>query len=91
MKHLADHFFIHGDLDLAQNLCLRALKFCDKLKKTDSDCQAFRKDIQFLKSDIYFILGKVFHKLEDYDQALVHYFKSIEGNSQNFSALFCLA
>ena len=91
MKHLADHFFIHGDLDLAQNLCLRALKFCDKLKKVEADCSSFRRDIQPLKSDLSFILGKVFHKLEDYDSAIVHYFKAVEENSQNFSALYCLA
>ena len=91
MKHLADHFFIHGDLDLAKSLCLRALKFCEKLKKVESDCLNFRKDMHFLKSDISFILGKFFHKLEDYDQAIIHYFKAVEENSQNFSALYCLA
>ena len=91
MKHLADHFFIHGDLDLAQNLCLRALKFCEKLKKAEADSPSFRRDIQPLKSDLSFILGKIFHKLEDYDSAIVHYFKAVEENSQNFSALYCLA
>lgn len=82
MKHLADHFFFQDDIELAQNLCLRALKFCEKLRKPEtSDCSNFRKDVQYLKSDLYFILGKVFHKLENFDQALVHYFKSIEYNS----------
>ena len=33
MKHLADHFFFDGELDIAEALCIRALKFCEKLKK----------------------------------------------------------
>lgn len=91
MKHLADHFFFQGDMEIAQNLCLRALKFCEKLKNTESECTNFRKDIQYLKSDLNLIWGKVLHKKEKYDDALVHYFKAIELKPSNLTALFCLA
>ena len=36
MKHLADHFFFDDEMAIAEALCLRALKFCAKLKKPES-------------------------------------------------------
>lgn len=33
MKHLADHFFFTGELDMSEALCKRAIKFCDRLEK----------------------------------------------------------
>ena len=63
MKHLAEHFFFDGELEIAESLCLRALDFCKKLGKPDAvELPNFRKDIDLLRSDLNFILGKVFHK-----------------------------
>lgn len=92
MKHLADHFFFEDELDIAEALCTRALKFCSKIKKPESsDSPSFRKDMVLLSSDLYFILGKVYHKREQFEDALKFYFDSIRHNSQNFAAQFCLA
>lgn len=49
MKHLGEHFFVSGDLDIAEALCTRAIKHCDHYKST------------LLKSDLNFILGKIHH------------------------------
>lgn len=92
MKHLADHFLFDDELDIAEALCERALRFCGKLKKPDGcDLQSFRKDIVMLSSDLSFIWGKIHHKRENYDDALKHYFQAVKLNSNNFSAQFCLA
>jgi tetratricopeptide (TPR) repeat protein len=81
MKHLADHFFLVDDLDISEELCRRALKFCEALKKPDNvESPYFRKDIYNLKSDLYFILGKIYHKKEDYEKAYTHYFQTIKLN-----------
>lgn len=79
MKHLAEHFFFSGDLDIAVALCTRAIKNCDHYKST------------LLKSDLNFILGKIHHKQEKYQEALDFYFESVKFNKQNYAAYFCLA
>ena len=79
MKHLAEHFFFSGDLDIAVALCTRAIKNCDHYKST------------LLKSDLNFILGKIHHKQEKYQEALDFYFKSVKLNQKNYAAYFCLA
>ena len=92
MKHLADHFFFAGELDLAKALCERALKFCEKLQKPESaDTPKFRKDIDKLRSDLHFIKGKSYHKEENYDLAFQEYFESVKYYNQNYAAHFCLA
>ena len=47
MKHLAEHFFVAGDLEISEALCVRAVRFCEKYKST------------LLGSDLNFILGKI--------------------------------
>lgn len=92
MKHLADFFFFENDLKLSESLCKRAIFYCERLKRPDtSDIPTFRREVYLLRSDIFFILGKVYHKEEDYESALVNYFKTIEINPQNYAAHFCLA
>lgn len=87
MKHLADHFFLVDDLAIAEELCRRALKFCEILKKPDNaESIFFRKDIFSLKSDLSFILGKIYHKKEDYEKAYSYYFQTIKLNPQNYAA-----
>jgi len=87
MKHLADHFLFDEELDIAEALCVRALKFCSRMgKPKDSDIPHFRKDISLLASDLNFILGKVMHKREEYEKALNFYFQAVKMNSQNLGA-----
>lgn len=75
MKHLADHYFFCNELDIALILCKKAIKKCDSLKKSEnSDLATFRSQVQMLKSDLYFILGKVCHKKENYEEAKNCYF-----------------
>lgn len=71
MKHLAEHFFFSGDLDLSESLCKRALKFCERLERPDtSDLPTFRREIYLLRSDLAFIMGKILHQREDYEGAM---------------------
>ena len=78
MKHLADHFFFDNDFELAEALCTRALKFTGRLKKPDTaELQSFRLEIELLASDLNFILGKVHHSQENYEEALKFYFQAV--------------
>lgn len=79
MKHLAEHFFVTKDLDIAEALTVRAIKYCESYKST------------LLKSDLNFILGKIYHQQEKYTEALDFYFKSVKLNPINYAAYFCLA
>lgn len=47
--------------------------------------------MEFLKSDINFILGKIAHVQQKYEEALKCYTQSTKLNSQNFAAQFNLA
>ena len=81
MKHLADYFFFKDDLRLAQDLCQRAIFYCERMKKPEtSDFSTFRRDVTLLRSDLFFILGKIHHKLENFESALTSYFKCVEAN-----------
>jgi len=92
MKHLADHFLLCNELDITEALCQRAIKQCDQLKRPDnSDLPTFRGEILILKSDLFFILGKVYHQREQYEEALNHYFQTVNLNRHNFAAHFYLA
>ena len=44
-----------------------------------------------MRSDLNFILGKVFHKKEEYEKAKSAYLAAIELNSDNYAAMFCQA
>lgn len=75
MKHLAEHFFFTGELDMAEALCKRAIKFCERLEKPKTaDLITWRKDIYILCSDLNYTLGKIAHSREDFDAALSFYF-----------------
>lgn len=92
MKHLAEHFFFSGEYDVAQGLCKRALKFCERLEKPETaDLPTFRREIYLLRSDLSFILAKVLHIREDYENATTYYFQTVQINPKNFAAQFCLA
>lgn len=92
MKHLADHFFFDNDYELAEALCTRALKFTGRLKKPETaELPSFRSEIELLSSDLNFILGKVHHAQDSYEDALRYYFQAVQLNKQNYAAQFCLA
>lgn len=92
MKHLANHFLLSNDLDIAEALCVRAIRQCEQLKIPENAASPkFRWEIQLLRSDLHFILGKVYHKREQYDDALKNYFQTVDLNKYNYAAHYCLA
>ena len=92
MKHLANHFLLSNDLDIAEALCTRAIRQCEQLKAPENaPSPKFRWEIQLLRGDLHFILGKVYHKREQYDDALKNYFQTVELNKYNVAAHYCMA
>jgi tetratricopeptide (TPR) repeat protein len=64
------------------------------MKRPDKDTNEqslMKHDIDLLMSELYFILGKISHKSEDYDQAMTQYLSAVKFNEYNFAARFCLA
>jgi len=92
MKYLADHFFFDDEFAISQSLAKRALQFCARLERPDNcEYPNFRLDIKMLQSDLNFILGKVEHKKENYDEALTFYYESLKDNKNNHAANFNLS
>ena len=60
LRYLADHYFFKQEYGVALGLCDRVLALTNHLKKGDGQ-GGFRKDIDLLRSDVYFIKGKVEH------------------------------
>lgn len=89
LRYLAEHFFQKGHYEVANQMCLNALKTLERFRRSENIVKEnpnFRKDLEFLKSDIYFIMGKVQHVDENYQEALNNYQKAIKTNSTNYSA-----
>lgn len=46
MKHLAEHFLLSEELDIAEALCRRAIRQCERLKRPEnSDLPTFRGEV----------------------------------------------
>ena len=62
LKYLAEHYFFRKQYPLAQefsNAGIQVLK--GKTGPERSDLPSFRQDLQILRSDFYFVLGKIEH------------------------------
>lgn len=56
-----------------------------------AELSTFRQEIEILRSQFYFILGKVEHVHERYPEALQQYELSLSHNDKNFQTHFCLS
>ncbi|CDW71106.1 rna polymerase-associated protein ctr9 homolog [Stylonychia lemnae] len=93
LRYLAEHYFQKRSYHIAQQLCENALKSLERCRRKEATIKEnpnFRKELEQLKSDIYFILGKINHVQENYQDALGFYSKAVKCNNYNFSAQFCL-
>ena len=73
LKYMADHYFFVKEYTKSESLCKRGLKLLEVKDGLDGgnkaaggggnlgDYEYFRKDIEYLKSDLFFILGKIYH------------------------------
>ena len=92
MIYLAEHYFTKQEFQLATELCETGLQIIKiKVKPEHSDLRTYRQEMEYVKSTFYFILGKVEHAQENYDQAFQRYGDSLKHNPRNYQALFCQA
>ena len=56
----------------------------NKSKPTRSELATFREDIDLLKSNFYFILGKIEHSKNNFDEAYLLYQDSLRLNLKNY-------
>ena len=93
LKLIAEHHFQKGNFQIASDICDFALNVLESYRRPDSiakENQTFRKDIELLKSEIYFILGKVKHVQQAYTEAQEFYLKATKCNEKNLAAQFNL-
>lgn len=94
LRYLAEHYFMSNKFIIANKMCATGLKNLERFKKNENNLKenpTFRRELDFLKSDLFFIQGKIKHVEEEYQDALGLYQKAIKMNSQNFAAQFNLA
>ncbi len=94
LKLAAEHHFKNGNFEVSQRICEHCLKVLDCYRRSEDQTREnpnFRKEIEFLRSDIYFILGKIQHSQRNFNDALENYLKAIKVNERNIAAQFNLA
>ena len=90
--YLAEHYFMKKEYQLTAELCDAGIKILkNKTRPERSDLPTYRQDIEHLRSSFYFILGKVDHAQENYQDAFQKYEESLKYNGRNYQTLFCLS
>jgi len=85
ISYLAEHYFIKKEYELTCELCLAGLSILkNKARHEHRDIPTYRQDMDHLRSTFYFILGKVEHTQERYEEAFQRYEESIKLNSRNY-------
>lgn len=62
LKLAAEHHFKQGKYDISQRICEHTLKILECYRRSEDQTRenpSFRREIEYLRSDIYFILGKI--------------------------------
>lgn len=92
LKYLADHFFLIQRYDQAKEFAEVGLQvLSSKIHPERAELQSFRQEMEILRSQFYFILGKIEHVHERYPEALQNYEKSLSFCDKNYQTHFCLS
>lgn len=92
LKYLAEHFFMIDQHDFAKEFAEVGLHVLQsKTRSERAEIATFRQEIEILRSQFYFILGKIEHAQERYSEALNQYEKSLSHFDKNYQTHFCLA
>ena len=94
LKLIADHYFNQKNYQMSQVVCEHAFKVLDTYRRPEQTLREnpnFRMDIEFIRSDIFFILGKIHHACRNFKDAFENYLQAVKSNDQNMPAQFNLA
>jgi len=92
IRSLADHFFKTEQYDKAEKFAEAGFKLIEGVHRpATSEREDFRRDMELLKADFQFILGKIKHVRKEFEGALDHYTKAVNLNPQRYAAHFNLA
>lgn len=92
MKYLADHLFFRGEFGQCKEFCEAALNILrTKQRPQNADSTDFRQEVESLKSNFYFIMGKIEHAQDNFQQAFLLYEQALRHNSKNYEAHLCMA
>jgi tetratricopeptide (TPR) repeat protein len=89
LKLIAEHYFESRKFDFVTVLCEHALSILEGYSRPEHIVREnpnYRKDIDVLKSDFYFILGKMRHVLGQTSEAQELYTKAVKLNEKNMAA-----
>lgn len=89
LKHLADHLFFKNEFTLCREFCKSAQEILKPIVRPEqADRKDFRQEIELLKSNFCFILGKADHLEGNYDSAYEHFQLALKHNNKNYEAHF---
>lgn len=92
LKYLAEHLFFKGEYALSKDFCEAALSLLEtKIRPDSAELPNFRQEIEKLKSNFNFTLGKTCHVQNDFQNAYKYYQQAIKHNPHNYEAHLCMA
>ena len=87
LRYLADHYFFKNDLQISEMLSQSGLEILKNKKRPDgAELPSFRREIDLLRSDFNFILGKINHVQGKYQEAFTFYNEAIKIDNINHQA-----
>jgi RNA polymerase-associated protein CTR9 len=99
LLHLSNHYFLVEKYKKAEKLAKRGLWLLEQYKiiggsnNYQSNAKGgykFGDDIKCLRSEIYSMMGKIYHIENNYNKAYKYYSSAVQANPQNFSAIYSL-
>lgn len=92
LKYLAEHLFFKGEFALCKDFCNAAQQILQtKVKSEQAEQASFRQEIQLLKSNFFFIMGKTEHQELNFQSAFENYQQALKFNPKNYEAHLCMA
>ena len=92
LKYLAEYLFLRGDFKQCKEFCQAGQQILKlKTRPDKADFTAFRQEVENLKSNFCFILGKIEHVEENFQSAFEQYEQALKHNPKNYEAHMCMA
>lgn len=91
LKHLAEHLFFKQEFTLCREFCKAAQEILAPKVRPDAERKDFRHEIELLKSNFCFILGKSDHQEGNFQSAYENFQQALKHNPLNYEAHLCMA
>ena len=100
LLYLGEHLLVQGEYEKAEKMARRGIQLLEKFSQliirkglTETEIlekRKFGREINQLRSRFFFLIGKINHIQQRYNEALKFYSQAVSSNSQNYAAVLCL-